>query len=120
LAAKPDEQPEQAELVAQTPFERRSLVPATDHIHGDGTVHKHTGEEATMYIANTTFDTAGWWGLSVDVETADGERHEDVQVRFFVQEDTSEPSVGDPVPPTEQMTVDDVEDITLIDSSTEP
>ncbi|MQA01017.1 MAG: hypothetical protein GEU80_17165 [Dehalococcoidia bacterium] len=120
LAEKPEEQPDVAELVAEMPLQARSLVPSSDHVHGDGTVHKHDGDEATMYVADVTFDTEGWWGLSADVETAEGDEHKGVQVTFYVQDDTSEPSIGDPVPPSEQMTSGDVDDLTLIDSSVEP
>ena len=65
------------------------------------------------------FDQTEWWGAEVDVEY-DGERYERLRIRFFVQDRTAAPMIGEPVPRTVQKVLGDVESIDLIDTSRHP
>ena len=69
-----------------------------------------------VYVATVSFDRAGRWGLEASV-TRDGKTLKPVLFQFDVQEKTPEPAVGDPAPPSRQLTTKDVADITDIDSS---
>jgi len=79
----------------------------------------HDDPFAAVYTAVVDLDRAEWWGAALDV-TIDGETYGPLPVRFFVSERTSEPRIGDPVPPSVNLTVDDVDDLSLLDSSPEP
>lgn len=72
-----------------------------------------------VYVADVTFDTAGNWGLEA-VVTLDGESSEPLTFQFNVLDETPEPAVGDPAPPSEQILLSDVDDISEIDSSYPP
>ena len=70
-----------------------------------------------VYVTQVRFDTAGDWGLQLDVTLADGRRLEPIPFRFNVLEETIEPAIGEPAPASRQLTLADVADITEIDSS---
>ena len=70
-----------------------------------------------VYVTHVRFDTAGDWGLWLDVTLADGRRLEPIPFRFNVLEETIEPAIGEPAPASRQLTLADVADITEIDSS---
>ncbi|MEX0800544.1 MAG: hypothetical protein WD379_04930 [Dehalococcoidia bacterium] len=72
-----------------------------------------------VYVSNVSFDAAGDWGFEA-VVTTDGEAAEPITFQFTVLEDSPEPSVGEPAPPSEQLTLADVDDISEIDSSFPP
>jgi len=78
-----------------------------------------------VYVAGVSFDHAGDWGVLVTV-TRVGEALQPLEVlepvpfRFNVLEKTPELAVGDPAPPSRQLTVADVKDISEIDSSYPP
>ena len=91
----------------------------TPHPHEDGSNHLHDGPLTTVFATTVDLPAAEWWGaeLSFDI---DGTSYEGLRLRFFVQERTPEPAVGDAAPPSEQLTVDDVDDISLVDTSAVP
>jgi len=120
LAEEPENAPESAELRDELITTPRSITVTTDHIHGDGTLHRHAGPRSTIYVANVEFDETGWWGVEIDV-VLDGERHEGIRLsNSFVDEQTSEPGVGEQVPRSQQLTLRDVSDISEIDSTNPP
>jgi hypothetical protein len=88
-------------------------------------VDEASGEERRVvgsggvYIASVSFDGPGEWGFEAAV-TTNGEAAEPINFRFSVLEDTPEPSVGEPAPASEQLTLADVDDISEIDSSAPP
>ncbi len=109
--------------------ETARLVPAgTDAQHpialvppalDDQRFTHHDGEHATIFTATVDFDRTGTWGVELDVEL-DGERYENVRARIIVQERLAEPMIGERVPASQQPTVNDVDDITEIDSTMPP
>jgi hypothetical protein len=74
---------------------------------------------AGAYVAYIPFDRAGDWGVEID-GTFNNEELETIRYRFNVLEDGSVPSVGDPAPRSEQLTLSDVDDVSEIDSSDTP
>lgn len=96
-----------------------TLEETTTHKHADGTVETHEDPLATVYVANVELDSTEWWGADLSIQVGD-QHYDHVKVRFFVAEDTTEPGIGDPVPPSTQLTTADVDDVAKIDSSTTP
>jgi hypothetical protein len=70
-----------------------------------------------VYVTQVSFDTAGDWGLQLDVTLADGRQLEPIPFRFNVLEETTELAIGEPAPASRQLTLADVNDVTEIDSS---
>lgn len=89
------------------------------HTHADGSQHLHAGPAATVFAVMTELTRPEWWGAELSVEL-DGQQLEPMRIRFFVQERTLEPRIGDPAPRTVQLTLRDVDDVREIDSSIEP
>lgn len=114
-----DPETREATLVSEIVLTPRTMVTGAPHLHGDGSVHDHSGFSATTYVANTSFDATGFWGAALDVDL-EGETHEAVLLTFFVSERTSEPGVGEAVPASVQRVAHDVDDIAEIDSSLPP
>ena len=57
---------------------------------------------SAVYVTNTAFDEPGDWGAEVDITRSD--QDEQILYRFTVREDSEEPSIGDPAPPSVQAT----------------
>lgn len=117
LAAEPERDPAVSEAAADLELKPVSLAQEVDHAHSDGTVHPHTGASATIYVGTAMLDRAGTWGAAVDVHGG-GVAVDGMLVTFFVQEQTSEPAVGDAAPATRQLTLADAPILEL--DSTEP
>ncbi len=75
--------------------------------------------ESGAYIAHARFATTGDWGVQITV-TRDGRAEKPIPFRFNVIERTQEPMIGDAAPPSRQITLANVGDITQIDSSYPP
>jgi len=72
-----------------------------------------------VYVAGVSFRRAGSWGVEVSATLA-GKKLKPVPFRFNVLEKPPELAVGDPAPPSRQLTLADVVDISEIDSSYPP
>ena len=72
-----------------------------------------------VYVAEVSFDRAGNWGVDVRTTLA-GKALNPVPFRFNVLEKTPEVAVGERAPPSHQLTLADVADISQIDSSYPP
>ncbi len=79
----------------------------------------HDGHLTAVYVGNITIDESGWWGLEFDV-TVGSETHEGLRRRVLVQERTTSPMLGEPVPPSRQLTLRDVDDPIEVSSAIEP
>ena len=99
-----------------TPIALRENV---NHVHTDGSNHLHDDPLATVYVANLNLGKGDWWGADLSIRIGDKE-YKDVKVKFFVNAKTSEPGIGDPVPPSKQQTTRDVTNVAAIDSSDPP
>lgn len=109
---------------AATPAGEYDLTPVmlrenSNHVHADGSDHLHNDPLATVYVANTDIGATEWWGAELDVRVGD-KQYDGIKVRFFVTDQTTEPGIGETVPPSTQPTVRDVADLAMIDSSVPP
>jgi hypothetical protein len=105
-----------------------SSVPARDagieevieHVHPDGTVHIHAnvGEQVGIYTSVVDFDEAGRWGVELQIDT--GERKDTIRPSFNVGSVSTTIAIGADAPHSINRTVDDVDDLSLIDSSATP
>lgn len=89
------------------------------HIHPDGTLHKHDAGEVGVYVTNVDFTAAGLWQVFISGTVGD-EEMEPAPFLFQVREAPLTPAIGSPAPKSVQLTIDDVDDITEIDTSTPP
>jgi hypothetical protein len=112
---------DQGTLVGEYPMHPASVRTESDHVHADGSTHVHNDPFATIYVANVDFDTSGFWGAGFNIRTAEGETFDGVKAsKLFVDEDTPDPGIGEPLPRSVTLTLSDVDDISEIDSSIEP
>ncbi|MEE8347603.1 MAG: thioredoxin family protein [Dehalococcoidia bacterium] len=71
------------------------------------------------YVTPVDFDTPGRWVVDVSVTHA-GRQLELIPLQLEILNETPEPAIGDPAPPSRQPTLADVTDIAEIDSSLTP
>ena len=74
--------------------------------------------ERGLYKTTAAFDSAGRWGAEVSVE-GDG-LDETVNAAFDVAESGTTPAIGDPAPPSDSLTADDVDKLSEITTDTNP
>lgn len=112
---------EEGRLKADLPATYRSLIENFVHEHEDGSGHTHDGPEVGAYTARVPFDEPGIWGVQID-GLANGVEIENLRVRFSVLEEGTGtiPAIGAPAPPSEQVTLPDVADISEIDTANPP
>jgi hypothetical protein len=89
------------------------------HTHDDGTVETHGAGRTGVYSAHPTFDEAGNWGVEVTA-TIEGKTFDPVGAAFTVLQEGKSVGVGAPAPRSDTLTVDDVADVTEIDTSDPP
>lgn len=105
--------------VADSGLEAVTVQRSFTHIHEDGEQHQHEVGEIGVYVTNVDFDTAGTWSV-VASGMVDGEDIESLGFTFSVREESLSPAIGEPAPQSVQLTLDDVDDILQIDTSTVP
>jgi hypothetical protein len=119
------------QTVKKAEMDAPSRVPARDaqlseqivHIHPDGTRHIHTNQTDAVgfYVAeDVRFDKAGNWGVQVDLDSQTPKLKGSSRVAFNVLDKGITPAVGSPAPRSRNKTVNDVSDISEIDSSADP
>ena len=93
----------------------------TQHIHGDGEVHVHGGqdEDRVGYYVPAKFTYAGQWGIALEAELKDGTKGGD-SYQFEVFEKPNMVAAGQAAPKSDNLTKKDVTDISEIDSGTPP
>lgn len=106
------------EFVQEAPLVARRMSPSVEHLHADGSVHVHAGDQTAVYTAEVDLNDAGWWGAIIQARSGAGQAEQ--RVTFLVHDHTPVPSVGDPAPRTRQPVLADVNDPALLDSSTPP
>lgn len=89
------------------------------HLHEDGERHNHEVGQIGVYVTRAEFDTAGQWQVYVS-GTAGDQEVERLPFTFTVRETPLTPAVGAPAPQSVQLIIDDVDDITQIDTSPVP
>ncbi len=110
------------DAISRVPARDAGILEQVEHVHADGTVHTHfnAGDEIGIYTAEVNFDTLGQWGVEIHVKKDDPKIDETLLPRFVVTNTATTPPVGIDAPRSENLTVDDVDDITKIDSSSDP
>jgi hypothetical protein len=112
----------EAEAISRVPARDAGIAEQVEHSHADGSLHTHfnAGDEVGIYTANVTFDQPGEWGVEIKIVKPDDDIDETLLPRFFVTTQATTPPIGFDAPRSVNRTVDDVDDIALIDSSTNP
>jgi hypothetical protein len=104
-----------SEVEAQPIIVAKSFV----HEHESGEKHRHEAGTTGAYVAYPQFDAPGRWQVEI-AAARDGRELAPVRTEFEVSETGIGLQVGDKVPPSRQPTVDNVDDISEIDSSDPP
>jgi hypothetical protein len=110
----------QVETVSSVPARDAGVPEQENHVHADGTVHTHfnAGDDIGIYTAMVDFDRPGTWGVEIKVEKGDFSKT--FLPKFNVIDHGTTPKVGDDAPRSKNLTVNDVTDITQIDTSANP
>jgi hypothetical protein len=108
------------DATSSVPARDAGIEEAIEHTHADGSVHIHAnvGEQVGIYTAVVEFDEPGRWGVELQIES--GERKETILPSFTVGTVSTTIAIGADAPRSVNRTVDDVDDLALIDSSAEP
>jgi hypothetical protein len=112
----------QTDAVSRVPARDAGLTEEIVHTHADGSQHVHlaAGEDIGFYTAVVSFDKPGDWGVEMQIESENPRLSATLRPRFNVVAESTTPAIGSPAPPSQNRTVDDVEDLSLIDSSASP
>ena len=81
------------------------------HQHPDGVIHDHLRLRGLYVVNQVTFDRPGIWVAELVVTAADGRQPTVQGMAFDVVEETAVPDLGDPVPPSKNLTLADVDSI---------
>jgi hypothetical protein len=113
----------EADAPSRVPARDAGLTEQIVHIHPDGTKHIHVNQtdQVGYYITESVkFDKPGTWGVQVDMTSDKPKLKGGYRVGFTVLEKSITPALGSPAPRSRQKTVNDVTDISEIDSSANP
>ena len=110
------DQKELREEAQATPI---ALEKTYTHTHEDGTVETHEAGESGVYVAAVRFDEPGQWGVEVTAAVGDV-TYDPAPAGFEVLKESASVAMGAPAPLSETLTLDDVEDVTEIDTSNPP
>jgi hypothetical protein len=112
----------ETDAISRVPARDAGIDEQVEHVHVDGTVHTHfnAGGEVGIYTAVVNFDAPGQWGVEIQVEKPEEGIDETILPRFVVTTTATTPPIGFDAPRSENLTVQDVDDITKIDSSANP
>ena len=110
---------DEATLDSEVSLSALTVDRSFTHIHEDGELHQHDAGPIGVYVANVDFSSAGPWQVFISGNVA-GEELEPTPFLFPVAEAALTPAVGSPAPQSVQLIIDDVSDITEIDTSTPP
>lgn len=91
------------------------------HTHTGGEVHIHGGQDDNRvgYYVKAKFDHAGPWGLAIEAELKDGTKGVDT-IPFQVYAEPNMIATGEKAPKSDNLTKNDVADISEIDSGSPP
>jgi hypothetical protein len=112
----------ETDAISRVPARDAGIQEQVEHVHADGSSHTHfnAGDEVGIYTANVNFDTTGEWGVEIRVEKAEEDIEGTILPRFVVTTTATTPPIGFDAPRSENLTIDDVDDLSLIDSSANP
>jgi len=112
----------ETDAISRVPARDAGITEQVEHVHVDGTVHVHynAGDEVGVYTAIVNFDKPGEWGVEIEIKKPEEDINETIRPRFAVSTVATTPYIGMDAPRSENLTIDDVDDITKIDSSANP
>jgi hypothetical protein len=112
----------ETDAASRVPARDAGLSEQVEHIHADGSRHIHVnvGEQVGIYTAQVSFDRAGDWGVEIRVVSASPKLDDTLRPRFNVLEKGITPAIGSPAPRSRNLTLNDVTDLSQIDSSAQP
>jgi hypothetical protein len=92
-----------------------------NHTHAGGATHVHGGQDDDRvgYYVKVKFDHAGPWGLAIEAELKDGTKGVDT-IPFQVYEKPNMIATGEKAPKSDNLTRNDVTNISEIDSGSPP
>ena len=107
----------QGEAVQSAP----GVGKVVDHTHGDGSVHKHGGQDDSRvaYYLRVKFDHAGFWGVAAEAILKDGTKGT-ASVGFEVAAKPGIPAPGMAALKSDNLTKEDVANVSEIDSGVPP
>ncbi|MPZ48803.1 MAG: hypothetical protein GEU75_05725 [Dehalococcoidia bacterium] len=110
------------DAISRVPARDAGLTEQITHTHVDGSQHAHfnVGEQVGIYTALVNFDRPGEWGVEIQIDSANPKIKKTIRPRFNVLAQGLTPAIGSAAPRSLNLTVDDVSDIALIDSSATP
>jgi len=110
------------DAVSRVPAREAGVSEEEVQVLPDGTKHVqiNAGEDVGVYTAQVNFDAAGDWGVEASVDSSRPKVKTTVRQRFNIIEKGPTPAVGSPAPRSRNLTVNDVTDLTQVDSSANP
>ena len=99
--------------------EYREVEGVTPHLHDDGFLHRHLDVRG-QYVANVNFQSPGVWQARFSIFDDDESSPTVGSLAFNVLNEPIAPGVGQPVPPTHNLTIHDVSSIHEIESRDPP
>jgi hypothetical protein len=112
----------ETDAVSRVPARDAGIEEQVAHVHADGSRHIHLSinDQTGFYTAVVTFDKAGDWGVELQVDSTEPAFKGELRPRFNVLENGFTPALGAAAPRSHNLTVADVTDLALIDSSAKP
>ncbi|HLB26230.1 MAG TPA: hypothetical protein VJN32_01155 [Dehalococcoidia bacterium] len=110
---------DQQTLKGEAEAKALSVEKSYTHTHDDGTVEAHSAGATGVYVAYPTFDEAGSWGVEVTA-TIEGKAFDPVGAAFTVLDKANSVAVGAPAPQSDTLTLDEVANVSEIDTSDPP
>ena len=108
------------ELKVQAPARFLQVQGVTPHRHDDGQVHEHVEVRGVYVVDKVNFDQPGFWGAEFLAATGDGGTLEVQGAAFEVKAESVVPDVGDLAPPSQNLTLADVDSIEEIETRFPP
>jgi len=110
------------DAVSRVPAREAGVSEEEVQILPDGTKHVqiNAGEDVGVYTAVVNFDVAGDWGVEASMDSRKPKVKTTLRPRFNVLERGPTPAVGSAAPRSRNLTVNDVTDLTQVDSSANP
>ena len=99
--------------------EYREVEGVTPHLHDDGFLHRHLDVRG-QYVANVNFRSPGVWQARFSLSDGDEPSPAVGNLAFNVLAEPAAPGVGQPVPPTRNLTIHDVSNINEIETRDPP
>ncbi|MHB8575755.1 MAG: hypothetical protein ACYDCQ_10540 [Dehalococcoidia bacterium] len=112
----------EADAVFRAPAREAGLPQSESVVSPDGkrTTVLSVGPDVGVYAATVNFDATGSWAVEADVAGKTASQSGVVRTRFTVLAQAQTPAIGTAAPRSHNLTVNDVKDLSLIDTSAHP